>query len=246
MSEPFNLEIWRKIHAAVSRNPGMEIEKIADLLNMKIDQAEIYIRSMTEHKEINESKEGNVIRYYVGESSLLSQQDRRASDTRIRLYSLIMQNPGLHLSKIADVLEMSSPLAEYHLSYLEKNSYIMSVPDEKGYYKRFYVASSEVGREDKKQLALLRQEQLLKIVLLLIKHQVLRHKEISEKLKISPSTLSYHLNKLVEQGIIEVATFGEEKGYTLKNSREITWMVRRYKLDQIIEGFKNTWSDLEL
>lgn len=246
MSKPLDLEIWRKIHSIISKNPGIELHTIAELLGMKTGFVELYVHSMEEYREINVVKEESCTRYYAGEGSLVAQQNRRAGDTRIRLYSLIMQNPGLHLSKIAELLEMSSPLAEYHLSFLEKNDYILSVPDEKGYYKRFYIKHGEVGKEDKKQLALLRQEPLLKIVLLLLKNASLRHKEISEKLKITPSTLSYHLNKLVEQGVIEVLPYGEERGYSLKNQREIIWIVRRYKLDQLFEGFKDTWRDLEL
>jgi predicted transcriptional regulator len=246
MSKPLELRIWRKIHSIISKNPGIDVNKLAELLNMELSLVDGYLISMEKHNEITVLQDDNVKRFYTGDSSLVASQDRRASDTRIKLYSLILQNPGLHLSKIAELLEMSSPLAEYHLSYLEKNNFIMSVDDEKGYYKRFYIKYSKVGREDKKSLSLLRQEPLIKVVLLLIKHGTLKHKEIAEKLSIAPSTLSYHLSKLVDNGVIEVLYYGEEKGYSLKNEKEIIWIVRRYKLDQLVEGFKNTWSDLEL
>jgi predicted transcriptional regulator len=246
MSEPLELEIWRKIFNTISKNPGVDLQKIAELLNMKASQVESYLNSMELHGEITASKDEPVKRYYAEASSLSSRLDRRADDTRIKLYNLILQNPGLHLRKIAEILEMSSPLAEYHLTYLEKNNYVISAQDEKGYYKRFYIKYSDVGVEDKQKLAILRQEPLLKIVLLLIKHRSLQHKEIAEKLRISPSTLSYHLNKLIEYRLIEVFHHGDEKGYSLKNEKEIIWIVRRYKLDKIIEGFKDTWGNLDL
>jgi len=246
MNKPLELGVWRKIHKIISKNPGISVGDIAQQLDMKNEQVEQYVNSMEQHGEITARDSDQGKRYCVSESSLLIHQDRRVGETRIRLYTLISQNPGLHLSKIAELLEMSSPLAEYHLTYLEKNNYIMSVADEKGYYKRFYITHGDVGREEKKSIALLRQEPLLKIVLLLLRHPSLQHKVIAEKLKIAPSTLSYHLSKLVENGIIEVASYGEEKGYVLKNEREIIWIVRRFKLDQLIEGFKDTWSDLDL
>jgi len=246
MSKSLNLEIWRKIYSLISKNPGADIQKIIELANLKPSVVETYIESMEKHGEIHSTQENDTKHFFPGEQSLLTQQDRRVGDTRIQMYSLIMQNPGLHLSKIAELLDMSSPLAEYHLSYLEKHHYVMSVADGKGYYKRYYIKYSDVGVEEKQSLAVLRQEPLLKIVLLLIRHQSLQHKEIADKLGIAPSTLSYHLNKLVESQLIEVVHHGEEKGYTLKDTKEIVWLVRRYKLDQLIEGFKDVWNDLDL
>ena len=246
MSEPLELETWRKIYSTISKNPGLDITKIAELLNMKTSQLELYLNSMEAYGEITASKEEQEKRYYTQANSLSSPQDRRADDTRIKMFNIILHNPGLHLRKIAELLEMSSPLAEYHLTYLEKNNRVISVQDDKGYYKRFYIKYSDVGVEDKQKLSILRQEPLLKIALLLIKHRSLKHKELAEKLHISPSTLSYHLNRLVEQGILEVLHYGTEKGYSLKNEKEIIWIIRRYKLDQIIEGFKDTWRDLDI
>ena len=48
-----------------------------------------------------------------------------------QIYTLIQKNPGLHLSKIAEQLNMRISHVEYHLLYLEKNGIDMSsfMPD---------------------------------------------------------------------------------------------------------------------
>jgi len=84
--------------------------------------------------------------------------------TRKKIYKLISKNPGLHLSMIADLLNMRISLVEYHLSYLEKNELIVARKEQ--YYKRYYV-KDRVGTRDKKVMALLRQEMPLRIVLFL-------------------------------------------------------------------------------
>ena len=117
-------------------------------------------------------------------------QDRRTIETRERIYDLISKNPGLHLSRIADILNMSEQLAEYHLLYMIKNNFIIHSKDEGGRCKRFYLKDGNIGINDKKKLSGLRQKKLLKIIFLLLEHHNLQHKEIVSYLNIPPSTLS--------------------------------------------------------
>jgi len=164
-------------------------------------------------------------------------QDRRTIDTRVKLINLISDNPGLHLNKIARVLDMSEQLAEYHLLYMVKNNIVIGLKDDGGHYKRFYIKDGKIGMEEKKKLAILRQKPLLKIIVLLLKFHSLKHKDILENLPIAPSTLSYQLNKLIEKGIIEVVPYGKERGYILKDTNEITWLIDKYKLNKSLEDF---------
>jgi len=163
MSKYMELETWRKIFDLILKNPGLDSTQIAEELNMSISYVENCLRIMQENGEITASQEGEFVRYYVGKGTLESNGDRRTDDTRIRIYITISKNPGLHLSRIAETLNMSASLAEYHLSYMEKRDFIISIKDEKGYFKRYYIRDSDVGVKEKKILALLRQKILLRI-----------------------------------------------------------------------------------
>lgn len=162
-------------------------------------------------------------------------------DTRRKIYDIVVKNPGLHLSKIAELLNMRISLVEYHLLYLGKNQIVVSV-NESG-YTRYYV-KGEIGTEDKKALALLRQNVPLRIVILLLKCDSSQHKELLKNLDIAPSTLSYHLKKLVKCGIISVQTYGEEKGYSIINKEMVTRLLIQYKPYNLIDSFKDIWVDL--
>ena len=74
----------------------------------------------------------------------------------------------------------------------------------------------------------------------------MQHKELLKKLDIAPSTLTYHLDKLIENNIIEKSSYGRDKGYALKNEKEIIWIIGRYKLDKTLDRIKDLWEDLTL
>ena len=164
-------------------------------------------------------------------------------NTRRKIYELVVRNPGLHLSKIAELLGMRTSLAEYHLHYLEKNQII--VPVKESGYTRYYI-KGEIGREDKKMLSLLRQDIPLIIVLFLLKSDISQHKEILKNLDIAPSTLSYHLKKLVNHNIISVQTYGDDKGYCVVNKKDIIRILLQYKPYSSIDSFNDIWLDLKI
>src|SRR5512136_827411 len=94
-------------------------------------------------------------------------------DTRRKIFDLVSRNPGLHLSKIAEVLQMSVQLVEYHLLYLEKN--VVVYAERESGFTRYYIKGG-IGTADKKILSLLRQEVPLKITIFLLKNDNSKNK----------------------------------------------------------------------
>jgi len=170
-------------------------------------------------------------------------QDVLELETRRKIYDLINQNPGIHLSKISQILKMRTSLVEYHLLFLEKHEIISS--DKETGYKRYYL-KGQIGVKDKRYLFILRQKTVLEIILLLLKNDVSPHKVILENVNVSPSTLSYHLNKLIKKDIIELNRYGENKGYKIKNRDEIVSILIQYKPYKILDGFEDIWADLKV
>jgi len=166
-------------------------------------------------------------------------------EIRNRIYQVVLKNPGWHLSKIAEKVNIRVSLAEYHLKYLEKNGLILSVKKKGGYHRRYYVTNSEIGVEDKRILEILRQEKLVTIISLLIQNPNMRHKDLLKKFNITSSTLSYHINKLKEYGIIDISLYGEEKGYQLKNKKKIIQLLIKYESRRLVKDFKDIWDDFK-
>jgi predicted transcriptional regulator len=163
-------------------------------------------------------------------------------DTRRKIYDLISKNPGLHLSKISEILNMRISLVEYHLRYLEKHD-IITLGKETGFSR--YFLKDKVGTQIK-HYSILRQKTILNIIFFLLKHETAQHKDILENTDCAPSTLSYHLNKLIKYDIIEVQRYGEMRGYKIKNKDEIINYLIRYKPFDLFEGFTDVWADINI
>jgi predicted transcriptional regulator len=164
-------------------------------------------------------------------------------ETRRKIFEIISKNPGIHLSKIAELAGMRISHVEYHINYLEKHD--IAVGEKTTGYKRFYIKGT-IGTQDKRYLSVLRQKTLLHIILFLLKNDSAQHKEILENVAVSPSTLSYHLKKLVKHNIVEVQRSGENKGYQLRDKDEIIRWLIQYKPFDLYEEFVNVWNDFSI
>jgi len=163
-------------------------------------------------------------------------------ETRRKIYDLISKNPGLHLSKISELLKMRVSLVEYHMRYLEKHD--IAIVDKKTGFSRYFLKGKVETKT--KHYSILRQKTILLIIFFLLKHDSARHKDILENIDCAPSTLSYHLNKLIKYNIIEVQRYGEMRGYKIINKDEIINYLIRYKPFDLFEGFTDIWTDINI
>lgn len=126
-------------------------------------------------------------------------------DTRKRVYDAVRRYPGIHVRGIERALATSATLAQYHLRKLEDEGYVEA--KEQGGYTRYYPTSkgkaAKVTERDQPIVGLLREEVPLHVVLLLLDAGPLTHAQLVERLGIAKSTVSYHLAKLAELGVVE-------------------------------------------
>ncbi len=76
-------------------------------------------------------------------------------------------------------------------------------------------------------------------------HTLPKHIEIANHLNLTTSALSYHLNKLVNQEIIEPPDISGNRGYNVKNIQKMKAFLRRYQFEVIIKRFSDTWEDIK-
>ena len=166
-------------------------------------------------------------------------------ETRRAVYDCIHQFPGIHLREIQRKLDMPMGLLEYHLIYLEKNRFVGI--QKEGHYKRYYPARS--GVKDKVLLALLRQDIPRKILVRLLERDVACHSDILEYFHISPSTLSFHLNKLVKARVLNREKKGRIRYYSIREKEKVIETLITYResfIDEVVDRFAEMWLEVGL
>jgi DNA-binding MarR family transcriptional regulator len=119
---------------------------------------------------------------------------------RQEIYEFISQNSGLHMRDISRKLNVPFTSLKYHLNYLEKKGFIISRDD--GKYSRYFI-SLEIGEKEKRILTCLRKRTTLHIILWFFIAVQCSQKDISRFLEKHPTTISFHLRKMIQSGIIE-------------------------------------------
>ncbi len=165
-------------------------------------------------------------------------------EKRREIYNVVEDYPGLHMREIQRRADLSMNLVRYHLSQLKRYDIVEEVEEDE--YKRYYPKKGEktVDFEDKRYLALLREEIPLSIVLYLLNTgEPASHGEIKEELDLAGSTLSYHLKKMLKKGLIEK----KEKKYWLSDPEEISNLLVTYEPPKdVIDEFIDLWEGLSL
>jgi DNA-binding MarR family transcriptional regulator len=154
-------------------------------------------------------------------------------ETRRKIYNLILNHPGLHLREISREMSISYGAVGYHLYHLEKQEIINSV-DHK-FYKRYYV-KYKITPENKKIISILRESTPKKIIIYLIYNTCATRKDISDALEKTPQTISYHIKRLSELGIIEPAIIRNGHVYLAKTQ---TIFERRPTGSEVLYKLKN-------
>ncbi len=175
-------------------------------------------------------------------------------ETRRAIYNLVLSQPGLHLREIQRQLGMHVNLVEYHLHHLMTSELVVSV-DQEG-YTRFFASQapgegSRVDRltsQDKRVLGMMRQPMPLRIMVYLLATGTAQHKDVCDHLGCAPSTLTYHMKKLVRARIVVQRSAGEGKGYYLTDRRGVARLLMLYRpapFDQV-DAFTELWLDLSM
>lgn len=136
---------------------------------------------------------------------------------------------------------LSFGMISYHLAYLVKCNLIKEEKD--GNYVRFYPITVDV--KDEKLLALLRQRSVRTILIFIVSREGCSHQEISTGVNLSPSTTTWHLKKLIENGIVVSDKKIKGRAYFLGIPKErIMNLFITYKesfLDRLVDGLLDLW-----
>ncbi len=181
---------------------------------------------------------------FISEGVNKMSQPELEVENRRNIYRIIEKYPGLHMREIKRRVGLSMNLVRYHIYELKKYNLVSEV--KKDGYKRYYPKRGRkvIEKKDKEIIGYLRKKIPLSVVIYLLnKGDATSHGEMAEELNISASTLSYHLEKMIEGDVLE----RKGRKYELVDPGHMMELLTHYKPPQdVIDEFIDLWDDLSL
>jgi len=166
---------------------------------------------------------------------------------RQRLYDQVAAMPGVHLREIARQLGIDVRTADYHLRLLARHR-LVTATEEGGFTRYFPRSSDGRGREivdarDKPLLGLLRKRVPLYIALVLLTTDAAGHGDLARGVGVAPSTLSYHLARMEDAGML--ARRGDL--YILRDPGGVARLLYAHvPSPDLVDEFAALWEDFSL
>ncbi|MGI0092507.1 MAG: winged helix-turn-helix transcriptional regulator, partial [Nitrosotalea sp.] len=146
------------------------------------------------------------------------------SENRTRIYNYIKKNPGAHLRMITRELDTGMGATQHHLDILEKSGKVKS--RRINIYRHYYVV--EVLDAEHNILAFLRQETAMDILTFLMEHPKSTQSEIINFKGFSAPTISWHMTRLEQAGLVSSMKDGRTTRYTITDMQSISMALKTY------------------
>jgi predicted transcriptional regulator len=169
------------------------------------------------------------------------EEDVLEMETRKEIFEHVQANPGVHFSQLKRDLDMETGLLQHHLDTLEEYD-VLTSEDHQG--KRRVFVARELDEEERAILSSLRYETTRHILLFLLEESKARNGGIAEQLGVSPATVSWHVSRLVEDGIVSEVRDGRTTRYTVTDEELTMQLLVRYQesfVDRAVDRVIDFW-----
>jgi predicted transcriptional regulator len=163
-------------------------------------------------------------------------------DTRTMLLRRIEENPGIRYRELLRMTGLVNGVLTYHLAALEKTDVIKV--DRESRMTRYYPVS--VSDSESAILKFVRHEPVRQIVLFILDKELCTFNEIVDHTKKAPSTVSSHLKRLKEAGIVSVR-YGEYQLFRLAAKDLVAEVLSKYRAsftDRIVDNYAELVEEL--
>lgn len=156
---------------------------------------------------------------------------------RKRIFECVRGSPGVHFREIQRRTGLPIGVLEHHLNYLVRRE-LLTLERHDNFSR--YFPGGELSRDKKRILAVLRQEIPRGIILYLLRSPGATHTELLGNFTISGGTLSYHVKKLTNKGVIQAEKRGRESFLQVVDPDKVADLLivyRRTFFDKLVDEF---------
>ena len=187
----------------------MTTDKVIPFINSRFSKASVNINT----NGIIEILESLVKKNHILEGSKLSKENVLKNENRKSIFNIIKQEPGTYLSRIAKVLNLKKPIAEWHLSALLKFNCVKKVKIN-GHEAYFEV---KFEHEKPELLHFMQREKYRKVIEYLKENQKgITKTRLAKNLGMHPNTIKKHIARLEGLGIIYREKISKKELYFFK------------------------------
>lgn len=176
------------------------------------------VHSQSSFRDVNRSQQLVFSMPLVLGASVNTKTRLLNQSTRMEIFNLVKNNPGIHFRGICDKLGLSVGVVQYHLNLLVSAGLLFVCID--GRYKRFF-ESSMFTETDIKIISLLRKETVRKILRTLLDDGAILHKGLVRKLGISSQALTWQMSQLKRTGLVKAVKEEKSVRYFLNEEKAI-------------------------
>ena len=183
----------------------------------------------------------SVTRLYNEEEDLLC-------DIQNKLLKYIIGQPGIRYRELLRLSGLSNGVLTYHIADLEKSGMIIADRNINNKITRYY--PNNIPIEETGIIRHIRNNAARQIILFILDHDSCTFNEIIEYTKKAPSTISWHLKRLRDSGIISVIyNAGRcQRLYKVRDFQLVTNVLSKYKesfaADTVVNNYTEIMEDL--
>ena len=147
--------------------------------------------------------------------------------TQKKMLDYIAAHPGVHLREICRSIGIAMGDAQFNVNKLEKSGRVISV--RRGLY-RFFYSSAVFGQKERDLLSILALDTPRELLLHILGKPDSTQEELAFALAVSQPTISWHLKRLSNLGIIERQQSGSRTVYKVAgvDAAEVALLLRSY------------------
>src|SRR5919202_4484177 len=177
------------------------------------------------------------------------QEEDQLSEVQNKLIKYINAQPGIRYRELLRLSGLSNGVLTYHIANLEKSGRISTDRSINNKITRYY--PNNIPIEETDIIGHIRNNTARQIILFALEHDSCTFNEIIEYTKKAPSTISWHLKRLKDSGIISVFynhTSRCQQLYKIRDFESITSILSKYKesfaADKIVNNYTQIMQDL--
>jgi predicted transcriptional regulator len=158
------------------------------------------------------------------------------TETRKAIAEVVRNRPGIHFNEIVRRLDLATGQVQYHLNRLREKDTII----DQRLYGRTHFYPPVYDEWERRALALLRRDTAGDVVAYLLANGSTRPGTVVADLEIARSTLEWHLDRLVDHGLVEKRQAGGQVSLRAADPSETVRLLRKADpalADQLVDRF---------